>query len=230
MPVYFHFRYDFFNLRRPRTLVEAITKGNVRAVEKFLQTEGLETGPSAPPYLVHAILLQRRFYRREYTPTDKQKDKWNETSYKMVELLVEHGADINQADECFDGNTPLMAAIRFRMHHVVRYLIEQGASVDIFNEDLESPLMYPAWFGDTAMVQLLLDHNAKETINHARKDGRTVLHLVSCPEVLELLLRNGADPTIKDLNGQTLLERARNYNMEEIIDILEKHMKINEED
>lgn len=189
---YFHFRYDFFDLGRPCTLMEAIAKGNVRAVKKFLQEEGVETGPSSLPYLTRAIYWRPSFFRRDYKPTEKQIARRNETTYKMVKLLVEHGANINRADERFHGDTPLIAALHLRMQNVVQYLIQQGASTEVFNADSESPLMYAAMLGDVATVQLLLDHNAKKTINHARNDGKTAIDLTYDSEIVELLLKNGA--------------------------------------
>jgi ankyrin repeat protein len=142
----------------------------------------------------------------------------------MVRLLVEHGADINKAGEQFYGNTPLMAAIYFRMQEVVQYLVQQGALTEAFNADSASPLMYAAWFGDSATVQLLIDHNAKETINHIDKGGNSALHWASDVKIVELLLKNGADPTIRNNKGQTPLEQAREYNWKDKVAVLEKYM------
>ena len=221
MPVYFHFRYDCFNLRRPRTLMEAIAKGNVRAVEKFLQTEDLETGPSAPSYLIEAIDWLPSFFRREYTPTEEQIERRNVIIYDMVKLLIEHGADINQSGR--SGDTPLIVALSRRMPKVAHYLVEQGASVNIFNNRSDSPLMYASAEVDT--IRLLLNYNAKETINHVNVDGDSALHRAYYPECVELLLDNGADPTIRNNKGQTPLEQARKNNWTDKADFLEKYME-----
>ena len=202
----------------------AITAGNVRDVERILQIEGLETGPSAPPYLARAILWRPRSFRREFTPTDRQISRRNEITYKMVKLLVEHDADLNRAEERFHGNTPLMIAIYLRMQNVVQCLVKQGASTQAFNADSDTPLMYAVWFGGLETVQLLLDHNAKETINHVRHDGTTVLHWASCDEIVKLLLENGADPTIRNNAGQTPLEQAREKNWTGKVAVWEKYM------
>jgi ankyrin repeat protein len=214
----------------PRTVGEAIAWGNIRILEKILQKEGLETGSSAPAYLADTITwLPYSYSRRDYTPTDKQIARRNEITYNMVKLLVEYGADIDQPSKSFSDRTPLRAAFFWRMPDVVNYLIEQGASVNIFyGDNLYSPLMYAASDGYTVTVQLLLERNAKETINHARNDGNTALHLASDSEICKLLLDNGADPTIRNNKGQTPLEQAREYNWKDKAALLEKSLESNE--
>ena len=152
----------------------------------------------------------------------------------MVKLLVEHGADIDETAQ-FGWNrsgTPIMKAIEYNIPEVVQYLLEQGASVNVFNDKSRSPLMYASrhlmyattWDRNMEFVKMLLDYNAKETINHVDIEGNSALHITSNFEIAKLSLDNGADPTIKNNAGQTPLEHAREYNMKSKATVIEKYM------
>lgn len=52
---------------------------------------------------------------------------------KIVQLLVENGADINAKNDF--GNTPLLLAINFSMKDTVVYLLANGADVNVRNKD-----------------------------------------------------------------------------------------------
>ena len=56
---------------------------------------------------------------------------------QAVELLIEAGANIDQADE--DGKTPLYWAARNGQTQVVKLLIEAGANIDQADKDGETP-------------------------------------------------------------------------------------------
>lgn len=215
----------------PRTVGEAIAWGNIWILEKILQEEKLETGPSAPPYLVQAIWWAPMSLPRGRSVSDWRIARAKDVSYKMVKLLVEHDADLNQPSRRVEGDTPLISALRWRMNSAAQYLIEQGASVDKFNKYQESPLMNAAVIPDVQqidIVRMLLDHDAKSTINHVDRNGNSALHWAYFPEIVELLLENGADPTIRNSEGLTALENARKNNRTDKAAFLEKYMETDE--
>ena len=114
---------------------------------------------------------------------------------EIVELLLDHGADI-EADEinCYGGK-PLHWASEHEVE-VVRVLLERGAQVDSLNikEDSEFKGMTP----------LLM--------NCAMKDD--------CAEVTRLLIEAGADRSIA-FQGKTPLEIAKEKQNEKIVAYLE---------
>ena len=57
----------------------------------------------------------------------------NLESLPMIEMLVDHGADINQ--QSANGNTPLMWAARNNDVHILMYLISKKAKINIKNEE-----------------------------------------------------------------------------------------------
>lgn len=214
---------------RPRTLMAAISRGNVQAVRSFLHEDGLEAGPSAPLYLKQAIWYYSSALPRERDISERRREHLKQISCEMVKLLVQYGAEINQPSRP-NGNTPLMDALLMGNIKVAHYLIEQGALVNVVNNDYETPLMYALLFdGNIEIVELLFDHHAKETINYVDISGNSALHRTYDAAIVQLLLENGADPNIINLDGDTPWSLAQRYNIKEIISVLEKYMKTNGE-
>eukprot|EP00742_Colponemidia_sp_Colp-10_P011871 GILJ01013252.1.p1 GENE.GILJ01013252.1~~GILJ01013252.1.p1 ORF type:complete len:574 (-),score=64.89 GILJ01013252.1:195-1916(-) len=132
-----------------------------------------------------------------------------------VRLLLERGASIyiNTPDD--KGNTPLFAAISASNLDLVRFLLENGADVNLLLEEgtalHKSVSQSPC---SREMVELLLDHGA-DVILVADK-GPTVLSL-ACSNaggdkcaVVRLLLERGAKVHInmETPDGDTLLRKA----------------------
>lgn len=57
---------------------------------------------------------------------------------QMIDLLVEHGADVNAQDR--DGDTPLMLAVMTAEPHIVKHLLMQGARTDLYNNQGQTAL------------------------------------------------------------------------------------------
>jgi ankyrin repeat protein len=74
---------------------------------------------------------------------------------KAVQLAIEEGIDLNQADE--SGNAPLHTAASRRLDSVIQLLVENGATIDIKNEDGQTPLALAARrnIEDNSTVELL---------------------------------------------------------------------------
>lgn len=95
--------------------------------------------------------------------------------FKLAKILIEGGTNVNTTLSA--GVTPLMSAC--------------DMDVDKSEEDEKYKL-----------VLLLLDKNAN--VNSVDKYGRTPLHYAcinGCQKVVDLLVRNGADASARDLNG-----------------------------
>ena len=79
---------------------------------------------------------------------------------ERVRLLLDEGADINRAD-CY-GRTPLNRAAGRGYTEMVELLLVRGADINTADNDGYTPLDYAnaALQGDTAMVELLSEHEA----------------------------------------------------------------------
>ena len=105
----------------------------------------------------------------------------------VVTLLLDAGANIDAVD--VNGLTALNAAAGHGHLEVVRQLLFRGASVDL--PGAASALHNAAAKGHAAVVALLIEHGARVNL-----DGWTPLMAASRAgylEIVELLLRNGAD-------------------------------------
>jgi len=124
-----------------------------------------------------------------------------------VNLLLQHGADIDAIDE--EGRTPLLLAVAERHAEVVSLLLQQGAILTLSDEDKNSPLHIAAHSGNRKIVLLLLAKGAR--VNSLDDEGATPLHNAASQGALDIaksLLSHGADITIQDKRGNTPLHNA----------------------
>lgn len=119
-------------------------------------------------------------------------------------LLVEKGAKINSVSSAWYG-TPLIAAAVEGHAEVVKYLLGQGADVNLPTICEETPLHKISAFGinQVEIGKLLIQAGADLNIVGGDEGGGTVLEYAcywQCGdepvEIVELLLKNGANPNI----------------------------------
>jgi tankyrase len=72
-------------------------------------------------------------------------------------------------------------------------------------------LIDAAWDADAVLLLI----RAGANLNAQSKKGYTPLINCAEPEVARVLLAHGADPSIRDADGKTALELARQYGMKE---------------
>ena len=95
-------------------------------------------------------------------------------------------------------------------HIVVRDLLDMGAKADIQDEYGDTPLHEAAVKNHPDIVTMLLERTENKTnlIDIQNKEGQTALHAACVKgshEVVEILLNSGADPTILDREGDSVL-------------------------
>jgi len=130
----------------------------------------------------------------------------------LVRLCIQHGAQLDVADECF-RNTPLHFACCCNHVDVARILLEAGADASIADDLGETPLHLAVGRKHVKVVELLLQvvDNPVHLVNKVDRKGWTVLHTAvhkGAVEILRILLNNKIDATIKDRLGKTALELA----------------------
>ena len=107
----------------------------------------------------------------------------------------------NMADE-----TALMLAANANDLASANLLIEAGASV---NRPNWTPLHYAASKGHTGMMRLLIENDAY--VDAESPNGTTPLMMAAyyaSPNAVKLMLEEGADPLLKNQDGQTALDMA----------------------
>lgn len=144
-------------------------------------------------------------------------------SLDVVKLLLDEGADIEAADET--GATSLIHALWINEFESVKLFLDSGADIQA-RDHLEKTVLYTAIeFGSWQVVKLLLEMGAG--VEAAQIDGKTSPLTVAVELSLQaahpgsnstaskrsdrdmitgILLKYGADPTMRDEHGKTPLE------------------------
>lgn len=126
----------------------------------------------------------------------------NMGNIEVMSMLIEHGADVNDVG-AYKGTSALHWAAIASEVGAVDVLAAAGAAVSADNVDGTTPLHIAAAQSDRETVFALLKHGADA--NHRTSEGESPLHLAAAKcgqegavEVVDLLLRNGADETLRD--------------------------------
>ena len=110
----------------------------------------------------------------------------------------------------------------------VDILLKNGANANQLDDDGDTPLHSAAISGSVEIAQMLIDHEAKTTINHPDRHGYVALHSAAFNNnvgVLNILLQNGALTTINHpaKNGLTPLGAAREKGNDDAVVLLRSY-------
>ncbi len=158
---------------------------------------------------------------------------------ELAELLIEHGANVNEKGTWGQGRTPIYEAAKEGNTEIVELLIESKADLNI-KCDYGKTVLHRTVFciggimteeagysklSDCRKILALLIKNGAD-MNSQDDIGRTSLHLsveYQNFQVTELLLKAGALTDIKDKEGNTAKEIAIKYKNEKILEIIKKY-------
>lgn len=157
---------------------------------------------------------------------------------EVVDVLKDHGADLEAPGAA--GQPPLVStAFRNRPSALAR-LVELGGDVNARENLLGNPAVAMACvglnvdYGDPALnrheermrvVEYLAAHGAD--VNLSNHDGETALHHAAKynARFVALLLRLGADPTIRNIAGKLPIDLGRELDQDEAVTLLERASK-----
>lgn len=154
----------------------------------------------------------------------------------VVRILLEHGADVNAQSPKL--GTPLCSAASQGRTDIVSLLIEWRANLMLGGTAVGQPLQVACFCGDLSTVRLLLDKgadvNAVNRSSSFRVENSTALMTTATwgqAEIVELLLRRGADPNLQDIHGRTALMIAAGFGWKAcVVTLLRFRKQINMQD
>ena len=181
---------------RAENLWDAVRREQVEAVEAFLQAGAPINGFDDSSYFSHPTALS--------LAADKE-------NVAIAKVLLDHGAEVNAMNNDFEHPyTPILEALGSDVSlgckaPMVRFLFEHGAIVDVGGAVTVSK------HGEIGLVSDLLAAHVAD-INRQDKNGQTgLMHAaLRCNEdVVKVLLGWGADKGMKDKEGRTAADLAK---------------------
>jgi ankyrin repeat protein len=188
------------------------------------------------------------------TPEDKQEweriiilgpQDMNSSIIRHINDLITSGrVDINMKDEERDdeggSRTPLMYTLDMENYELAHILLNAGANVNLQSDNGETALMIAV---DTSATRkaasriLVLEHLLQKGANPnlLNNKGATALILTlkypgervsrnAVFSIVRSLIEYGADPTVKDLEGNTVLSLAIEHNLSDIAEYIRSSM------
>lgn len=210
------------------TLLQAIQSGNLDQVRSILQKDPERihdrTEQGVPLTLLAAYHQQMDVFR--YLIEQKKTLSFFEAIAvgHLDEVKTQLAATSGLLNTfSADGFTPLAFAAYFSQEEIARWLVEQGADVNLAsrNHMQIAPLHSAVAVQNVPLAQLFLDRGAD--VNKPQMEGIRPLHSAvhrGQKEMVELLLRHGADPSLATDDGRSALDIAAAEGKEEILQLL----------
>jgi ankyrin repeat protein len=184
-------------------LVLAVKNDSVRVAERLLAKGADSNARTSDGSSLLSIVMGSRSPNQPFAPrpipprslTDVPGKTQPASAKTILEVLLDHKADVNAPLGDETSNTPLQQAVAVNATNWVRWLLEKGANPNVpwSRPDVES-----------------------RTVLHAAVDKQLFL-------VADLLLRHGADVNGLDTGGLTPIFRAINGNNTNMVDLLLRH-------
>ncbi|XP_073329538.1 uncharacterized protein ankrd50l isoform X2 [Pagrus major] len=125
-----------------------------------------------------------------------------EGHWSTVRLLLEKRSPIDH--RAYNGHSALSAALLEGHAEVAELLMRKGADTNV--RDAEGrPLLYLLVLEGRLEMATLLTEKGGVTLESRDSEGRTALHVASwlgCVEMVDLLLKHGANPNAQDTEGR----------------------------
>lgn len=137
----------------------------------------------------------------------------------QIERHIYWGTDINRPDP--EGHMPLHVAAKAGRWVVVELLLKHGAKIDIKDHQGRTPIYEAIMAGRTQVAQLLIKHGAAFEANQLLLD--VVRNQVADRDVIELLVKKGANIDQPDSQGDTPLQVAVKQDYLKLTKLLIKH-------
>lgn len=179
-------------------------------------------------------------YIAEYEDKNKFLLIWFEIYHRDINKIKQRIKDdpsLIYAVSLDTGRSLLKIALRYSRKHIITYLLSKMEYDVVSPKSSMTSLMYAITHTNSYLIPLKLVQKFNN-INQKDSDGDTALHLAICKSyalfehrmnLAEMLLENGADPMIKNLEDKTPLDYARLYINNSLAILLERYVKSNDQ-
>lgn len=131
-------------------------------------------------------------------------------SSAMIRLLIRRGADVTRLSKA-GGHALGFCALWGKVGRM-RTLVECGFPVDLLQATPEYAALYAACLvGETESVRVLLELGADPNLGYGSSTPLMVASRRGSLEIVELLLKQGANPVLRDDEGLTALDYAKKH-------------------
>lgn len=143
----------------------------------------------------------------------------------QINLLIGGGTDVNLKDP--EGRTPLMYASYNGHEAIIRKLVEKGADVNMQDLYGRSALMMASSGPYPAAVKYLLEHGANPNLVDKEEHFTALMYAAAEGQldVIKILLANGADPEMKDIDGDDAVKFAADNGHTAVVSLLKSVRK-----
>jgi hypothetical protein len=181
-----------------------------------------ESGKQLELYMARELTQEQLSKRYTKSSTSDKNDIQQEIALGNLEAVKTFLSEGNTIDALYGDGTPLLftAIKKDRTHKIAAYLLENGANPNLVIDDL-TPLMYAVAYQNHTMVKELIAHKAHVNFISAEKQSAIVFAIKGRdPEMVQILMDNGADPSIKLQGDHSAIDLAKEENIKEILEVL----------
>lgn len=169
------------------------------------------------PLMIHLIGLVPYFFFKDTISIESNKKRLEENDRYNVMVQIGKKLANKASTSCRKTNT--------NQFQTISYYLKNGQNPDEIFENRYTFLLPSACCGDEKLVKLLIEY--KSDVNfRSLSEGMTALMLASKHgfyDIAYILIQNGADKSIKDLEGKTALDHAQENNFTDIAEMLKEN-------
>ena len=180
-----------------------------------------ESGKELVLYMARELTqeqLRKRFSKLSNNKINIQQ----EIALGNVEAVKAFLSKGNEIDSLYGkGQSLLFTAIKKdRTSKVAKYLLENGANPNLVTDGL-TPLMYATAYQKHAIIKELITHKADVNFISKEKQSAVIFAIKGRdPKALQILVDNGADPSIKIKGDYSAIDLAKEENIKAILEVL----------
>lgn len=147
-------------------------------------------------------------------------------SFECVQILIKNGADVNWKSSASRNQQPIRFASKGGSLNLVKLLLAHGADMESSPDDKATPLLAALHAKKFDIADFYFKNNAN--VGVVGRDGETVIHeaiKTGSIEMVRLAIKYKAPLDIKDENGKTTLELAKQSGNTEIKDLIKSALE-----